>query len=81
MLKEKPESLTGNDRFEGYSVDLIHEISLILGKTLRINHKFTPLKYYLSDVIKILYSINSNLSRIRSTSNALITTLVFTQYF
>ena len=53
MLKEKPESLTGNDRFEGYSVDLIHEISLILGKTLRINHKFTPLEYYLLDVIEI----------------------------
>ena len=34
MLKETAESLTGNDRFEGYSVDLIHAISEILGNSL-----------------------------------------------
>ena len=31
MRKDSPESLTGNAQFEGYSVDLIHEISRILG--------------------------------------------------
>ncbi|XP_047735944.1 glutamate receptor ionotropic, kainate 2-like isoform X1 [Hyalella azteca] len=31
MLKETSEQLTGNDRFEGFCVDLIHEISLDLG--------------------------------------------------
>ncbi|KAF2364828.1 Ionotropic glutamate receptor L-glutamate and glycine-binding domain [Trinorchestia longiramus] len=31
MLKEASESLTGNDRFEGFCVDLIHEISRDLG--------------------------------------------------
>ena len=31
MLKEKSETLVGNARYEGYSVDLIEEISQILG--------------------------------------------------
>lgn len=31
MFKELPTTLTGNDRFEGYGVDLIHELSLMLG--------------------------------------------------
>ncbi|XP_043279379.1 glutamate receptor ionotropic, kainate 2 isoform X2 [Venturia canescens] len=31
MRKDSSESLTGNAQFEGYSVDLIHEISRILG--------------------------------------------------
>ncbi|KAL0275564.1 UNVERIFIED_CONTAM: hypothetical protein PYX00_003378 [Menopon gallinae] len=31
MRKNSSERLTGNDQFEGYSVDLIHEISKILG--------------------------------------------------
>ena len=31
MLKEKSETLTGNARYEGYSVDLVEEISQILG--------------------------------------------------
>jgi len=31
MLKEDSEVLVGNDRYEGYSVDLIHEIASILG--------------------------------------------------
>ena len=30
MLKEKSETLVGNDRYEGYSVDLVEEISKIL---------------------------------------------------
>ena len=33
MLKEKSETLTGNARYEGYSVDLISSISEILGQT------------------------------------------------
>lgn len=31
MLKETASSLTGNDRFEGFGIDLIHELSLIEG--------------------------------------------------
>lgn len=31
MLKESASKLTGNDRFEGYGIDLIHELSLMLG--------------------------------------------------
>lgn len=31
MLKEASQKLTGNDRFEGYGIDLIHELSLLLG--------------------------------------------------
>ncbi|XP_039445715.1 glutamate receptor ionotropic, kainate 2 isoform X2 [Culex pipiens pallens] len=31
MLKDSPTKLTGNDRFEGFGVDLIHELSLMLG--------------------------------------------------
>lgn len=31
MLKESAEKLSGNDRFEGFGVDLIHELSLMLG--------------------------------------------------
>lgn len=31
MLKEAANPLTGNDRFEGYGIDLIHELSLLLG--------------------------------------------------
>lgn len=31
MLKESPLKLTGNDRFEGYGIDLIQELSLMLG--------------------------------------------------
>lgn len=30
MLKQEAELLTGNDRFEGYAIDLIFELSLIL---------------------------------------------------
>lgn len=30
MLKESEEMLTGNDRFEGYAIDLIFELSLLL---------------------------------------------------
>lgn len=30
MLKLEAESLTGNDRFEGYAIDLIFELSLLL---------------------------------------------------
>lgn len=30
MLKDTSESLSGNDRFEGYAVDLIFELSLLL---------------------------------------------------
>ena len=35
MLKEKSETLTGNARYEGYSVDLISSISEILGQTCK----------------------------------------------
>ena len=31
MLKETADQLSGNDRFEGFGVDLIHELSLMLG--------------------------------------------------
>lgn len=31
MRKDSPEKLTGNDQFEGYAIDLIHEISKLLG--------------------------------------------------
>lgn len=30
MLKEEADLLTGNDRFEGFAVDLIFELSLLL---------------------------------------------------
>ncbi|XP_055710635.1 glutamate receptor ionotropic, kainate 2 isoform X2 [Phlebotomus papatasi] len=38
MRKDSAEKLTGNDQFEGYAIDLIHEISKILGfnYTLRL---------------------------------------------
>lgn len=31
MLKESANQLSGNDRFEGFGIDLIHELSLLLG--------------------------------------------------
>lgn len=31
MLKEDSRKLTGNDRYEGFGIDLIHELSLMLG--------------------------------------------------
>lgn len=31
MRKDSAEKLTGNNQFEGYAIDLIHEISKILG--------------------------------------------------
>lgn len=31
MLKDLPETKTGNDRFEGFAIDLIFELSLLLG--------------------------------------------------
>ncbi|XP_062537416.1 glutamate receptor ionotropic, kainate 2 isoform X3 [Armigeres subalbatus] len=31
MLKDSPTRLTGNDRFEGFGIDLINELSLMLG--------------------------------------------------
>lgn len=31
MLKDSAQQLTGNDRFEGFGIDLIHELSLMLG--------------------------------------------------
>lgn len=37
MLKESPIQLSGNDRFEGFGIDLIHELSLMLG----FNYTFT----------------------------------------
>lgn len=38
MRKDSAEKLTGNDQFEGYGVDLIYEISRLLGfnYTLRL---------------------------------------------
>ena len=33
MLKESSETLTGNDRFEGFVVDVIDEVSKLLGFT------------------------------------------------
>lgn len=40
MLKDSPEKLSGNDRFEGFGVELIHELSLMLGfnYTFRLQH-------------------------------------------
>ena len=37
MLRENPEALSGNDRFEGYNVDLISEVANILGFNYTIN--------------------------------------------
>lgn len=37
MLKDSASKLTGNDRFEGFGIDLIHELSLLLG----FNYVFT----------------------------------------
>lgn len=31
MLKDSAAQLTGNDRFEGFGIDLIHELSVMLG--------------------------------------------------
>lgn len=31
MRKDSSDKLSGNDQFEGYAIDLIHEISRILG--------------------------------------------------
>lgn len=31
MRKDSAEKLSGNDQFEGYDIDLIHEISKLLG--------------------------------------------------
>lgn len=31
MLKDSSTQLTGNDRFEGFGVDIVHELSLMLG--------------------------------------------------
>lgn len=31
MLKDSALELTGNDRFEGFGIDIIHELSLMLG--------------------------------------------------
>ena len=31
MRKDSPEKLSGNDQFEGYAIDLVHEISRLLG--------------------------------------------------
>lgn len=31
MLKEASHKLSGNDRFEGFGIDLIHELSLMSG--------------------------------------------------
>lgn len=31
MLKDSAQQLSGNDRFEGFGIDLIHELSLMLG--------------------------------------------------
>ena len=31
MLKEATQKLTGNDRYEGFGIELIHELSLLLG--------------------------------------------------
>lgn len=31
MLKESADKLSGNDRLEGFGIDLIHELSLMLG--------------------------------------------------
>lgn len=36
MRKDSAEKLVGNDQFEGYAIDLIHEIS----KTLGFNYTF-----------------------------------------
>lgn len=31
MLKDSAEKLSGNERFEGFGIELIHELSLMLG--------------------------------------------------
>lgn len=36
MRKESAVSLSGNDQFEGYAVDLIHEVSKALGFSYKI---------------------------------------------
>jgi ionotropic glutamate receptor len=37
MYRENSEALSGNDRFEGYNVDLIEEVAKILGFNYSIN--------------------------------------------
>lgn len=37
MLKETSDNLVGNERYEGFSIDLIHELSLLEG----FNYTFT----------------------------------------
>lgn len=37
MLKDSANKLNGNDRYEGFGIDLIHELSLLLG----FNYTFT----------------------------------------
>ena len=37
MYRENSEALSGNERFEGYNVDLIDEVSKILGFNYTIN--------------------------------------------
>lgn len=40
MLKEDSRQLTGNDRYEGFGIDLIHELSMMLGfnYTFEVQH-------------------------------------------
>ncbi|UYV80330.1 hypothetical protein LAZ67_18002466 [Cordylochernes scorpioides] len=44
MLKESPNKLVGNDRFEGYCIDLIKELSEILGFSFKF-HLVADRKY------------------------------------
>ena len=37
MYRENSEALSGNERFEGYNVDLISEVASILGFNYTIN--------------------------------------------
>lgn len=37
MIKETSDNLVGNERYEGFSIDLIHELSLLEG----FNYTFT----------------------------------------
>ena len=49
MLKSTPNKQEGNDRYEGYAVDLIHEISRIVGFKYKFK-EVSDLKYGVKDV-------------------------------
>lgn len=62
MRKDSAEKLSGNDQFEGYAIDLIHEISKILG--FNYTFRLVPDGRYGSFNKKTGYVSNSKLSAV-----------------